>query len=119
MAYEFPARGEIWRVRTEAGEQRLALVLSTNQYNEQASPNVVVLYITEDRLLGRFDIPIEPHESGLERTVYVQCDAIAAVPKRLKVQQAGLQVQKHTMERIENYLQTVLGLPEFKRRTWL
>lgn len=117
MLVRLPRRGEIWDVAIAPGgsETQPALVLSSTDFNVGEGTPIVVLWIITEWMVQPLDIEVTRAETGLNRTLYIQCDEIETVAKD-QFKHHLSQVSSSTMERVEDALQALLELPTFNRR---
>lgn len=107
------ARGEIWGldlgnpIGHEAGLRRWGLVVSADPFNQFGLLTVCAL--TTTRLGYNTHLEVEPAESGLSKTSYIQVEQIRTVSHERLDSRAGA-VGPATMHRVGTILRLLLEL---------
>lgn len=117
-AYRFPMRGEIWYgtldpvVGHKQGGRRPLLIVSDDRFNALPRQMAVVLPLTTSVRDRRFEVIVDPEESGLPRRSAILCDAPRTISTgRLDTGRGRVgSVQPATLAAVEDRLHWLLGL---------
>jgi len=110
-----PRRGEVWTVQFspvvghEQGEERPAVVVSTDPFNQSAADLVAVVPITRTNRHIPFHVELQPPDGGLTVTSYALCDQIRTVA-RARLSTLRGRLAPEAMEAIEERLRILLEL---------
>jgi mRNA interferase MazF len=110
-----PFRGQVWTADLnpvrghEQGEQRPALVVSSDRFNQGPSELVAIVPITSKNKKQPLHVAVNPPEGGLTMVSYILCDQLRIVSVDRLKKPLG-EMKPETMSLVEDRLRVLLEL---------
>lgn len=108
-------RGEVWLTSldqaqaAESSRARLAIIVSTNVFNNGPAELVIVLPLTTRKQGIPLHVKIQPPEGGSNRESYILCERIHCISRNRLIKKLG-QVEESTMNSVDDKLAIILNL---------
>jgi mRNA interferase MazF len=109
------SRGEVWLVDlnpTRGHEQagtRLALVVSTDEFNQGPAGLLIVVPMTTTERGIPLHVSVDPPEGGIDRRSFIKCEDVRSVSEQRLITRLGV-VSPDTLSLVADRLRIVLEL---------